>query len=70
MISLPGTDQLILVLQGNGDSPGNESAVKIAKYLADHGADVMHKDLKGRTPLDLVIEPELKSYLEKYKIEE
>lgn len=44
-------------------------AAKIAVFLADHGADVMHKDHKNRSPLDLITDPveSVRTELEAYQ---
>ncbi|KAF6021316.1 hypothetical protein EB796_020380 [Bugula neritina] len=56
---------------GSGDDATFQcSAAAIAKYLAEHGADVMHLDNKNRTPLDLVTDAKLKEELERFKIVE
>lgn len=69
--TLPNPRVLSYVQGGGGSENGiSDSAIDIAKYLVEHGADIMHKDIKGRTPLDLVFDSELKAYFLKFKKEE
>lgn len=45
-----------------------EETAAIAKFLAESNADVLQNDVKGRTPLDLVTDPDLKTELSKYRV--